>query len=565
MYRAYGNIRRMRQILTVLARYGFSHFLHRMRFHEYAPWIGRLIDPVQERPRLEAAADLPARLAQAFQELGPTFIKLGQLLATRPDIVPADFQAAFARLQDDVAPLPPEQIIPVIERSLGGPIGGIFRAFDRSATASGSIGQVHFAELPDASRVVVKIRRPGIEKTVREDLDLLEALAGLVETHIPELAVIRPRETLAEFRRVMEHELDFVGEASYTAKFRSMFADNPVVTTPMIHWEHVTHEVLVMERLAGESLAKATGLATAARTEIASALAECFMRQYFIEGFFHADPHPGNIFVLPDGRVGLIDFGQAGRLSADTRHILGLILASLNSGDTDAMAGLYAEIGEFSPDADIGVFRQDLANLVDRNYGVPADRVDFANLLQEVMNVARRNGLHLPRPFVLFGKSLVTIAGVIRGLDPGFRLDAAVRPFSRRLAVDMYNPAAIAGRGWRTLAQFATLARRVPEDVRDLVEKARAGKFTIVFHHENLDGAVERTSRAMDRFTVGVIIAAVIIGSSIILVAGRGVMPASELPVVGTAPLSTVMAVAGFIGATLAAAYVAWGIFRDKN
>lgn len=563
MYKTYGNIVRLRQILTVLIRHGFSHFLHQIHLFEYAPWLGRLIEPSSGDK--EIGGDLPSRLAHAFQELGPAFIKLGQLLATRPDIVSPPFQRAFAKLQDDVNPLPGSETTPILEKSLGKPIPEVFAEFSDTAAASGSIGQVHFAQLRDGTRVVVKIKRPGIDKQIEEDLSLLESLAVLVERHMPELANIRPVATVAEFRRVMENELNFVGEASCTAKFADSLGENPGVKVPTVFWEFVTREVLVTERLRGKSLSQAGVLAPEVRADIAETLVKCFMHQYFETGFFHADPHPGNIFISPDGGVGLLDFGQVGHLSDDLRHNLASILVSLRDGEIDSMVDLYAEIGEFSANANLDGFRNDLTSLIDRNYGVPADRIDFSALMQDVLSVARRNGLYLPRNFVLLTKSLVTIAAVVRDLDPAFRLDEAIKPFARRLAVNMFNPVNVGKRAWRIGSRFAGLFRRIPEDARDLLEKARAGKFTIVFHHENLQNVAERTGRAVDRLTLGIIIASVVISSSIILVSGPGNLPGGDQPVlIGLSP-SVLVAAIGFVGALMVGVYVAWGIFRDKS
>ncbi len=563
MYKTYGNIMRLRQILSVLARHGFSHFLSQIHIFEYAPWLGRLIEPGAKDKN--ATDDLPTRLAQAFQELGPAFIKLGQLLATRPDIVSPDFQKAFAKLQDEVEPLPGNTIVPILEGSLGKSVGEVFASFTHEAAASGSIGQVHYAELLDGTQVVVKIKRPGIDKTIEEDLSLLASLAELVEKHIPELAVVRPVSTIAEFRRAMEYELDFVGEASCAEKFRDSMGDPPIVKVPVVYWDYVSRGVLVTERLRGKPLSQATNLSLKIRRSIAAKLVECFMHQYFETGFFHSDPHPGNIFILVDCHVGLLDFGQVGHLSEELRHVLAAILIALRDLDTDAMVNLYSEVGEFSPNANIQGFRYDLTNLIDRHYGVPADRVDFSLLSQEVLSVARRNGLHLPRNFVLLIKSFVTIAGVVQQLDPDFRLDEAVRPFARRLVMNLYSPANLAKRGWNLASRFMSLFRRMPDDARDLLEKARAGKLTIVFHHENLNNVAERTGRAVDRLTLGIIIAAIIISSSIILVSNPGSMPGGDTPIISGLTFSALFSAAGFIGATLVGIYVAWGIFRDKN
>jgi ubiquinone biosynthesis protein len=563
MHRTYGNIKRLRHILSVFIRHGFSHVLHQMRVFDYVPRIGRLIEP---STTAETGDDLPRRLAHAFQELGPTFIKLGQLLATRPDIVPAPFQAAFAKLQDNVIPLPGEKIVPILASALGRSPEEFFSTFDTAATAAGSIGQVHLAVERDGTAVVVKIRRPGIERLIQEDLALLETLGELVERYVSELAVIRPLATVNELRRVMESELDFIGEASRASKFRESLGENPGVVVPRVRWDLVTREVLVTERLSGRPLSQAEAdLSPLDRREIAAGLADCFLRQYFVTGFFHADPHPGNIFILPSGEVGLIDFGQVGHLPENLRYTLGQMLLALKTGDIDGMVDLYAEIGEFSSSTSVQSFRYDLGVLIDRNWGVPVNRIDFSVLSQELLTLARRNGVYLRRDFVLIGKSFVTIAGVIRSLDPDFRLDQALAPFVRRLLIGLYHPAGAVKRGWRLASRFMGLIRRVPEDARDLLEKARAGKLTIVFHHENLNGVAERAARALDRLTMGIVIAALVIAGSIVFVAGPGSRPAEGgVPPVGI-PLATFLAAGAFLGAILLGAYVLWGIFHDRN
>ncbi|MDR1745234.1 MAG: hypothetical protein LBS30_05725, partial [Planctomycetota bacterium] len=520
MRRTYINIRRLRQILTVLAGHGFSHFLERMRITEYLPWVGRLIKDAGHAHN-KPETDIPDRLAAAFEELGPVYVKLGQMLAMRPDLVPPEFQAAFSRMQDRVPPVPGEDIIPVIEKSLGKPLDALFGNFEAEAAAAGSIGQVHNARLMDGTAVIVKIRRPDIEKNIEEDANLLDALADLVDKHIPELANVRPKMLVGELRRTLSNELDFIGEAASGAKFRESLRETPDVHVPGIFWNFVTRDVLVMERVEGRGLNDADFLSGTEKRRVAGVVADCFMRQYFETGLFHGDPHPGNLLYRPDGVVSLIDFGQTGRLSEDLRRALGRMLMALKDGDTDLIIDLYADIGEFAHDADIQGFRFDLANFVDRNYGMPAERADFSLLARESLNIARRNGLYLPRDFVLLLKSLILVASVVRDLDPDFRLDAAIAPAVRRLAMKLYRPDALAARGFKVLGRFAGFLRRMPDDLRDLVDKARDGRFTINFHHDNLNGVAERTGRAMDRLTLGIIAAAIIIGSSIVLSAGQ--------------------------------------------
>ena len=564
MRRTYINIRRLRQILTVLAKHGFSHFLERMRITEYLPWVGRLLKEGKKSGHPEM--DLPDRLASAFEELGPVYIKLGQILAIRPDLIPVEFQRAFARMQDKVPPLPGEEMIPLVEKSLGAPVDEIFKEFDRVAIAAGSIGQVHRAVLQDGAEVIVKIKRPDIDQVIEEDSNLLDALADLVDTHIPELSVIRPKMLVGELRRTLFNELDFVGEAAYATKFRESMRDEPQVAIPRIYWDYVTRDVMVMERVEGRSLKDVDFLSAEEKHRVAGVVADCFMRQYFETGLFHGDPHQGNLLYTPSGIVAIIDFGQTGHMNEDMRRTLGRMLMALKDGDTDLMVDLYAEIGEFSPDADIQGFRFDLSNFVDRNYGMPADRIDFSLLAQESLSIARRNGLYLPRDFVLLVKSLMLVAGVVRDLDPGFRLDVAITPAVKRLGLKMYRPDVMARRSWKVASRFAGILRRMPDDLRDLIEKARDGRFTIVFHHDNLQGVAERTGRAMDRLTLGIIAAAVIIGSSITLSAGQtGPIANYVIPIFGGISVPVMLSTLGFVLALLLAAFVSWGIFRDKN
>ncbi len=510
MRRTYINIRRLRQILTILAMHGFSHFLERMRINEYLPWVGRLLEKT-EKPAAAGKA-LPTRLSNAFEEIGPVFVKLGQILATRPDLVPPDFQAAFARMQVQVQPLPGDEIVPVVEKSLGATLTSAFRSFNPDAIAGGSIGQAHRAELLDGTKVMVKVKRPGIDKTIEEDLSLLEALAALAEKHVEELGVIRPVMLAAELRRAITTELDYVGEAAFATKFRQSIEDDPQVMVPRMYWDLVTHDVLVMELVEGKPISDVKFLSREDRQHLASVIANCFIHQYFETGLFHADPHPGNILYRADGKVGLIDFGQMGRISEDMRRALGRMLMALKDGNLDIIADIYAEVGEFAPDADITSFRTDLANLIDRNYGMPADRVDFSMLAQEALSVARRNGLYLPRDFVRLTNSLMRVAEVVRQLAPGCRLDKALGPAVKRLGLRMFRPDVMARRGWNMAGKFAAMFRRMPDDVRDLMDKAKAGRFTIVFHHENLESATARAGRAVDRRPLGFITAAVIIG-----------------------------------------------------
>lgn len=563
--RTYINLRRLRQIATVFARHGFSHMLYRTRLAEYVPWLGRIRDRQKHEEFIGVSQDLAERLRDAFQELGPVFIKLGQLLATRPDLVAPEFIAAFAKLQDNVKPLPGEQAKKILEERLGKPVEQLFQKFDGEAIASGSIGQVHYAVLNDGEAVVVKIKRPGIEAQIQEDMALLNMFADLAEKRIPELRVVKPKMIVEEFTRTMTMELDFISEASYTAKFRESLDKNQRIRSPRVFWEFSSHDTLVIERIRGIPFSRWSEWQNSDVKQVTKELANCFMRQYFVTGFFHADPHPGNIILCSDGYIGLIDFGQVGHLSTDLRRKLGLMLMALSQGDIDFIADLYAEIGIFKNGSNLRNFKSDLNGLIDRNYAIPVEKLDISVICQDILTIARRNDLVLPRDFVLLVKSLVTVSGIVHTLDPEFRIDCVVKPFTKHLTRELTNPLTLVKQTGSFAYRILNMFRRMPDDFRDLVEKARAGKLTVVFHHENLDSAMSRAETAIDRLTLGIILAAIIISSSIVLTSGKSILPDYEFPVIGNFPLSAVFSAVGFALALFIGICVAWGILRDRK
>jgi ubiquinone biosynthesis protein len=401
--RTYGNLMRARQIAGVLAQHGFGHILSRLRLVDHIPGMGRIRVLVEGRHAADKDAPPEERLAHAMEELGATFIKLGQMLATRPDIVPPAYVKAFCRLQDRVEPFPGEESVKVIEASLGKKLNEVFRTFDPKPVASGSIGQVHFAELIDGSEVIVKVKRPGTDQKVRDDLDILKWLAELAESHIDELGPFKPVEFCEEFSHTMRRELDFVAEAAYTAKAREILKDEPLVIVPRIHWDFATRNVMVQERIHGIPLSNpdTMNLPFEKRQRIAAALGGAFMNQFFLAGLFHADPHPGNIFLLEDGRIALLDFGQAGHLSDELRHHLGLILVSLTQREFDTIADVYADMGGLADETDMQQFKSHMISLIDRYYGVPVDRIDFSSLFEEVLTMGRQHHISIPRDLVV--------------------------------------------------------------------------------------------------------------------------------------------------------------------
>ncbi|MCX7933744.1 MAG: AarF/UbiB family protein [Planctomycetota bacterium] len=564
--RTYGNLKRLQQIISVLARHGFAHVLHRLPLSEYVPGLSYLKLRLEEATGASADLTAPERLTHALQELGATFIKFGQLLATRSDILPPDYTGALARLHDAVAPLPGAVSREIIVARLKSSVEEIFASFDDQPLASGSIGQVHGAVLRDGTEVVVKIKRPGTDERIREDLDLLAALAAIADKHLPELAALRPRMIVEEFARVMEREINFAAEASYTERFARDFAGDPLVQVPRVHWRYTTRDTLVLERARGTPLSDRGALARAGvdRRLLAQALSRCFLRQFFITGFFHADPHPGNIFATAAGGLALVDFGQMGHISGEMRRQMALMLFALAEDDVDYLVDAYTEIGTFTSRTDLRLVKSELRSLLDRYYGVPLDRLDFAAAFQEALAIARNNGIVFPRDFVLMLKSLVMVMAVLRDLDPEFRADEAVRPFVRETLRQFWEPAALSrGLGFY-LYRLHSLLRRLPADLREILAKLREGEMRIIFHHEALEASVAQFERSVNRLTLGIIIAAITVGSSIVLAAGSRALGWEAVPFLNI-PLAILVSAGGFALALLMGFWVAWGIIRGRR
>lgn len=565
----YLHLRRLREIVSTLMRHGFSHILNRMGLFEHVPGLGapKVRFPFGHEGEADAQVTVPERLTQVLQELGATFIKFGQLLATRPDLIPADYIQAFRRLQDQVDPIPPAEIRAVVETYLKRPIDEAFLSWEDTPVASGSIGQVHHATLLDGTRVVVKVKRPGTDRRVRQDIELLTFLASMVEKHVEELRVLRPRMVVEEFGRVMERELDFVGEASFTELFSKTFSDVEEVRAPAVYWDYVTHDTLVLERIEGLRLTQRDALDRRGynKPQLARVLSDCFLSQYFVHGIFHADPHPGNIFVPRPGQIALIDFGQVGRISSDLRQQLAASLVALSQGDTDFIVDIYAEIGVFTEETDLREFKAEFSTLMNRYFGVPVDRLDIGQAFQEAISVARNNGLLLPRDFVLLVKSFITVFGVINELDPHFRINEAVQPFLRQLFLKTFAPGALSKRMGFYAYRVYSILRRLPEDARDLLEKARTGKTRIIFHHEGLEQLSDQLERSSNRLTLGMLVSAILMGSSIVLVSGAqlGSLP---LPMVNMElQVSMLISGIGFTTAMAIGMWLAWGILRKRK
>ena len=516
-------IGRATQIARVLLKHGFAHVVHGLNLEEHLPVLRRLLrggTPAHHEPQ-----PIAGRLVQAMEELGPTFVKLGQLLSTRPDIIPENFIHEFRKLQDDVQPFDSKQALTRVEEELEKPILDTFSEFEETPRASGSIGQAHFARLLDGSRVVMKIKRPGIEREILSDFDILAVLAQQAE-RVPELQPFRPAMLVDECARSVRRELDFVTEGSYTEKFRQNFADDPRVCVPKIYWEYSTSNILTLQWVSGcklrEIMTQSEPTVPYDKRSVAAAIMQAFMRQFFEFGLFHADPHPGNLLLCDNGALGVIDFGMVGHLTSELRDNLGITLVALVRKDLDLIVDICSEIGVFSPETDGRELKPALLEMIDKFYGVPLKRLDPPRVFSELMRVAREHRVIFPRDFVLLAKAMVTVVGTARTLDPDFDFAVIAAPYGKKLLKEKLSPQRFTKSVGSSVWHISHLLRHAPREARELVRKVLSGSLQFALRHEGLENFMHEVDRASNRVAVSIILAAIILASSLIIHAKVG-------------------------------------------
>ena len=520
--RHYRSGQRLRHILMVLARHGYGHFIERLHLAEHVPLLGRIM---RREPGV-AELTIPRRLVHVLQELGPTFVKLGQMLSGRPDLLPREYIDELKKLRDHVDPFPSEQARAAVAAELGRPIEEVFEEFVDVPLASGSIAQVHEAVTRNGHRVVVKVKRPGIERVIMTDIDLLTDLAELAERHIPELNVLRPKMLVEEFQRGVRREMNFITEASYTARFAEIHADNDRIIIPRVYWDYTTDSVLTLGKITGTPITNIEELRRKGMDlpELARIGADAFMKQYFDEGMFHADPHGGNILVTDDGRLGIIDFGLVGHLSEHMTGQLATILITRVYGDISLMADVATEIGIFSEVEDVESLRADLKELAERYYGLPLKHIDVRKLFLELMDMARQYQVTMPREFVMLGRSFATIDSVGRELDPDFDISQAIEPYVRGMIRNKLSPRNLVRNASMGLWQVTRLLQEAPKTIRRFGDKLLAGKLSVALKHEGLQSFTLELEKSSNRLAFSILVAAIIVASSLILSAKIGPM-----------------------------------------
>lgn len=512
---------RLHEIASILIRYGGGDLVRVLGLASALERAGRLLhwQTTTEISRL----DLPVRIRLALEELGPTFVKFGQLMATRVDMFPPAWIDEFEKLHSHVPPADYAAIHAELVKAFGRPPEEVFARFDPEPMAAASIAQVHRATLADGTPVVIKVRRPGIETLVEADLRILEHFAKLMESEVPDWRRYQPVRMAGEFRRSLRRELDLVKEARNIDQFARNFAGDENVKIPKVYWEYTSNSVNVQEEITGISGTASARLLEAGLNpvELASRGADTVLRMVLIHGYFHADPHPGNIIFLPDNRIGLIDFGMVGHLTEQRRHQIVNLLHALVTTDEWA---LLEVLMDWAGDAEIDENRlaHDLSELVFSYDDLLIKDIKIGALLQDITTVMRDNALVLPADLTLLFKTLITLEGLGQQLDPNFHMVDHVTPFIEKVITDRYTPQAILTRGRKSLRDMLGVLSGLPRDLSHLLREARRGKMRIDLDMKRLDSFGHQLDRSSNRITMGILTASLVIGSSIIMTVKGG-------------------------------------------
>jgi ubiquinone biosynthesis protein len=514
---------RLHVIASVMIRYGWGDLVRLLGISGILERAGRVLrwNSTSEVSQLEA----PVRIRRALEELGPTFVKLGQLLATRVDMFPPNWIAEFEKLHSQVPAVPYEILHPELVAALKGEPAQVFAEFDPVPLAAGSVAQVHRATLKDGTPVVVKIRRPNIEEVIRADLRILEHAARLLESEMPDSRRYDPVQIVSQFRRSLNRELDLAKEARNIDQFSRNFADDPLVQIPRVYWEFSNDRVNVQEQIIGMSGVSSDRLRERGLDPVLLAKrgADVVLRMVLEHGYFHADPHPGNMLFLPGNRIGIIDFGMVGMLTQLRRHQIVDLLHALTRKDEQALLQVLLDWSDDSV-GDEERLAYDVAELLQSYDDLQLKDVKIGGLLNDITALMRDNNLMLPADLTLLFKTLITLEGLGQQLDPRFHMIDNVTPFVERIIHARYTPQALYKRGRKSLREALEVMADVPRDVRHLLRDVRRGRIKIDLDLKRLDNFGHQLDRASNRITMGILTASLVVGSSIILTVDSGPM-----------------------------------------
>jgi ubiquinone biosynthesis protein len=546
---------RLSEIAQVMVRHGFGYFLEAHKLTDLLP--GRSAEARLAQAEMTIGTARGQHLRELLDELGPTFVKFGQLLSTRPDLVPPDIIAELRGLQDDVRPFPFEQAERVIEEDLGNSLERLFLEFEREPVAAASIGQVHRAVLPNGKRVAVKVQRPGAPRQIEADLQLLYQAARLLKERVHALDFIDPEQVIDEFARQIRQELDYRLEGRNAQAFHRNFAGDPHVHVPKVYWTYTRARVLTLEWLDGTQVSDVDQLPLTLdeRRDLAYLIAETWMTMIFRHGFFHGDPHPANILILEEaGSIGLVDFGAVGKLTDDDMSKLTGLFIDAAAENVHRLPHRLAELGVKYPREREEEFRAELRELYYRYYGASLAEIDPLQVIREAFQLIYSMNLQLPTRYLLLDRAIATVGAVGIELYPDFNVFEVARPYARGLLLDRFTPQRVARRARRDAIRYAEIFAEAPYQWHDLMEQVRDGQMEVGFVHKGLDDFLESMQRVFNRLVVALIVTGGLIGSSLI-----GIFATGGPQLLGVNLISVV----GFALSAVLGAWLLWGVIRS--
>jgi len=511
-YRNFRSLRRYQQIILTVGRYGFGELIGRLNLFAILKLkrAGKLKKP-------SAQASRAVRFRLMLEQLGPTFVKLGQILSLRPDLLPLDIIAELQNLQDRVTPGKWPPIEKLLQNQLGTGYEQVFAEFDHEPIACASIAQVYAARLKTGEKVAVKIVRPGTEQIFKDDIIILEHFASLAQAHIEEARHWNLNAIVDQFRSSVQHELDLKHEGRNADIFRANFAHDDTIYVPKIYWDYTRRSVLVMEYIEGTPLAEffSADADPVARKKLAHNGAQSVLRQIFENGFFQADPHPGNAFVLDNNVICYLDFGMFGRLDEQSLAILARVLHAAAKKDIDRILKAARDLNVLPEELNYAELKLDLLDLLEQYHGVPLKQIDVAQLLRHIVQLISRHHLGIRHDFLFLIKALGTIEATGRKLDPDFDMLSQATPFVRSLVLKRFSPRQIYDDAQRFGEDLSQLTRETPEHLLEILRKLRAGNIKIEFHHKELEKPFAQLNQMSDKIVLGLIIGALIIASAL--------------------------------------------------
>jgi ubiquinone biosynthesis protein len=515
--RTYRNLNRYRQILTILFKYGFGDMVELLKIEQYIE-IGLQMISKKRRERIERLSKAE-RMRMSLEELGPTYIKLGQILSIRPDLVPVDFIEELSKLQDKVPAYPFSDFKHIISEEFGKPAAEVFEYLEETPLASASIGQVHRARLKGGEEVAVKVQRPGIAKIIEVDLEIMLHLATLMERHIEELSLHKPVRIVEEFAKSIEKEMNYTLEANNMERMASHYLSNKYIYIPKVFKEYTTRRVLTTEFIYGIKVSDLTKLESSGlnRKIICNRGADILLSQIFIHGFFHADPHPGNIFVLPKNIICLIDFGMMGSIDRRSRESFVELVSSIVTKRASHAVQILLQLTDWEIEPNLRELERDVAEFMDLYLYKPLKEIEIGPLLNRIIELAARHRLRiLPELFIML-KSLSVVEGVARMLNPDFDTISKAEPFIRQIKSSRFHPQRLSEDMWSLITQLFEFAHDFPKDLLEITRTLRQKKLTINLELKGLETMLSTHDQISNRISFSIIIAALIIGSALIV------------------------------------------------